>query len=74
MIPVTDWFPGSVRPHRPGHYDREFLDSNGNWCDQSRERWTGTAWVTCNRYVSIYQSNEFGTCFRWRGLSEDPQL
>ena len=67
---LTPWFPGDVKPARPGVYQRDF----------GRERkyayWTGSAWKlgsatpegaeACNDYSPV----QLNTTVCWRGLTE----
>lgn len=72
MIVVTPWFPGSVKPARPGVYERE-------WPHKALyAEWTGYQWLRSTltakaavrqREISAHQDG-----IRWRGLANDPWL
>lgn len=68
---VTTWIPGTVRPARPGVYQREFPS-----CALFAE-WTGHQWLVAagtakaavrKREVSAQQPDD-PDCVRWRGLA-----
>lgn len=68
---LTPWYRGSIKPTRPGVYQREFPH-----CALYAE-WTGYQWLiaarsprtaTKERLVSMQQDS-----IRWRGLAEKPQ-
>jgi hypothetical protein len=61
MTPVTDWFPGEVKPVRVGWWERKipFSFDLQSGCMTTRTYWDGSKWD------SQYQS------LPWRGLVEE---
>lgn len=75
---VTPWFDGSVKPARPGVYEREMriVRDDGTvstWAAAPPAAWDGSKWVRGDGSVSAYQPwEDDGADFRWRGLARDP--
>ncbi len=69
LPPVTDWFPGDVKPVRPGVYEREFAGGRlfARWAaGQWNQGWNSIAMAEKEHRASINLSA------RWRGLSANP--
>lgn len=71
MPKLTPWFPGDVKPVRPGVYERKVVVLRRYY-----SRWTGSRWLTIedsaqraaqSNYQSMYQD------LPWRGLAEPPK-
>ena len=74
---LTPWFPGHIKPVRPGVYQTHWLHYTGG-CSASAggfSRWTGSRWLDTGPSV------EFAAKLRtvgypdkrWRGLAEEPK-
>lgn len=64
---LTPWFPASIKPVRPGHYEIQFADGSGNG---DTRVWTGTRWVWASGMKTLFNTERRG---RWRGLAEQPK-
>lgn len=71
----TPWFPGSVKPKRPGVYERKYLQ------EVAFSRWNGREWL-CGYFAArehaidraaATRTRSFNQSVPWRGLSQDPQ-
>lgn len=68
---LTPWFPGQVKPARPGVYEREYAGPPGGpWFSE----WTGAQWLSPAR-TPLVASKQVTRSFtqdsvRWRGLTE----
>jgi hypothetical protein len=70
---LTEWFPGDVKPVRPGVYEREFGGGSPNGYGFSR--WTGSRWAWRGRTPEEAAASKFlsqNERIRWRGLAEKP--
>jgi hypothetical protein len=69
---LTPWFPGTVKPARPGVYERTDHDEMWDFA-----RWDGRRWMcgqltpeeadTLVMHESMYQPHHGDTGFSWRG-------
>jgi len=72
---LTPWFPGTVKPARPGVYQREFPTF------VLFAEWTGRRWLAgrftarCARVMCVVSNQQPSDpdCTRWRGLAEEPK-
>ena len=69
-LKLTPWFPGSVKPVRPGVYERR------TWRTLIYSQWTGGVWMGASEspdeailadWICAVQSDD------WRGLAEEPK-
>lgn len=68
-ILVTPWFDGSVKPARPGVYQRKY-PTGPAYC-----QWNGSSWCTGSARVEWAMSGTISPLqgLRWRGLAEQPK-
>lgn len=70
---LTPWFDGSVKPVRPGVYERDGLRQLGSIV---YSRWTGDRWLlSANSLDGAYLficTSDYQT-LKWRGLAEEPK-
>ncbi len=67
---LTDWYPGDVKPFRPGVYETD-------WGHVRRwySRWTGTRWLPAAETwpaAQIEMEPSEWQAMPWRGLASDP--
>ncbi len=64
----TGWYPGDVRPARPGMYEVQdhTLTCNCCWMDMM---WDGKEWFSDVCTPSRYRTHHFAPLRRWRGLA-----
>jgi hypothetical protein len=67
----TPWFAGTVKPARPGVYERRFASGAIRFA-----RWTGREWRVSAETVFTAHTQRLATALqtapRWRGLAERP--
>lgn len=64
----TEWFPGKVKPVRPGVYERHIRTIGVRWSHWDGFRWGGFA----GRYKQALENRRFPSGHqneRWRGLA-----
>lgn len=69
---LTPWFPGHIKPARPGVYQRQF---NATPDLPLYSRWDGNAWrVSMSRpdVAAVVCSVSKAQVLPWRGLAQDP--
>ncbi len=71
MAKMTSWFPGDLKPVRPGVYMRKMP-----WGGYGYSQWDGSRWYVCAENVAA------ATCVTkvsatqdapWKGLAEEPK-
>lgn len=71
---LTPWFPGHIKPVRPGVYQTRYRGSTDGY-----SYWTGKRWSNQCLDIEFCHSHgddwTYGAVQRkeWRGLAEDPQ-
>jgi hypothetical protein len=74
---LTPWFPGNIKPVRPGVYETKWIYETGGSASSAGgfSRWTGSRWMDTGPDVEFaariittgYHSKQ------WRGLAEPPK-
>jgi hypothetical protein len=64
MTPVTDWFPGEVKPVYVGEYERDYGDS------ERRHLWDGSFWFYWSGIEARWDMSSHQS-LPWRGLAEE---
>lgn len=70
---LTPWFPGDVKPARPGAYQRRFHQGNS---PIFFSRWDGETWRgVSSRPEGVAKTRASAVWMRleWRGLAADPE-
>jgi hypothetical protein len=69
-VKLTPWFPGTVKPVRPGVYETAYRGIR--WF----RKWDGNRWYVGDETPSVAwkeKSRTAVTGFPWRGLAEEPK-
>lgn len=71
---VTPWFNGTIKPARPGVYERDYGASGAPWFAE----WTGVQWLSpasTPRRASKQVTAAFTQWgIPWRGLAQEPKV
>ena len=71
---LTPWFPGDVKPVRPGVYQR-LLDPDTTYQEIVFSRFDGVAWFTgadsCELALCRIAESPFQHSVKWRGLTKE---
>jgi hypothetical protein len=69
---LTEWYPGDVKPVRPGVYQRDWGGGIPVF-----SKWTGSHWKVCcetvNQAAKERRISSFQFIDPWRGLAQDPK-
>jgi hypothetical protein len=72
---LTPWFPGHIKPVRPGVYETDNQGGRGK-CFQ---HWDGKRWgyaCTTAKRAAVYNEPDYKSAWqddKWRGLAEEPK-
>lgn len=68
---LTPWFPGHIKPHRPGVYELDFTWSRERWF----ARWTGWEWAVPRSTPTLAEEQVLVSLVQddlpWRGLAHE---
>ena len=74
---LTPWFPGSVKPVRPGVYEAEWREgkalSGGRYFNYWADSWCWGDDTPDSPHRCVMPAALQGEVKRWRGLAEEPK-
>lgn len=72
---LTGWFPGTVKPMRPGMYEVKREYSDGEFMPDHYLQWTGERWEYAYAFKFANRGDfaHLASYEKWRGLNKEPQ-